>query len=220
MPRESAIELANGKGKRQRAWEAIRAKKGGEWTRTMIARDACIELSGFDCYLKGLVASGTVRVSRTEKVQGNGGAAALTNWHVLVKDCGVEAPRLRQDGSEVTIGRAQEQMWRALRMLKGDTNSVELAAHASTAEIPVAVAAARFYLFALNRAGYLEVTEPCCKRATATQRAKLARYRLKASRNTGPKPPMLCRTSAVFDANENRVVWTAPMTEEDVIYAR
>lgn len=220
MPRESAIELANGKGKRQRAWEAIRAKKGGEWTRTMIAREARIELAGFNTYLTGLRAAGIVLLSRTEEVIGKGGAAAYAHWYVLDKDCGVEAPRLRQDGSEVTIGRAQEQMWRALRMLKGDINSVELAAHASTAEIPVATAAAKFYLFALNRAGYLEVTEACCKRATATKRAKPARYRLKASRNTGPKPPMLCRTSAVFDANENRVVWTAPMTEEDVIYAR
>lgn len=50
----------------------------------------------------------------------------------LEKNEGLDAPRVRADGSRVTQGLAQEQMWRTLRMMSGDTNGRELAAHAST----------------------------------------------------------------------------------------
>ena len=44
-------------------------------------------------------------------------------WH-FVRDNGAEAPRVRRDGSPVTQDLGQEQMWRALRMLRGDINAL------------------------------------------------------------------------------------------------
>lgn len=221
MPlKTAAIELATGKGKRQKAWEAIRALRGAEWSRVQIARAARIDVTCFDNYLEGLVAAKIVRETRRVENPGRRGACATTGMYVLDKDCGVEAPRVRADGSEVTAGRQQEQMWRTLRMLnKGDISAAELAAHASTSTITVSLGTAQSYLKTLNKAGYLDMV-PAKRCPPNPKLSKAARYRLRATRNTGPKPPMICRASAVFDANENRIVWSEVPTEEDVIYAR
>ena len=73
-------------------------------------------------------------------------------------------------------------MWRTLRMMPGDTNGRELAAHAGTESVPVAEASARAYLQMLHQAGYLTETVPGKGKG---QGGVQARYRLKATRNTG-----------------------------------
>lgn len=218
MPRKPVTELLGGKGPRQWIWEAIRRldATGQPWTEEQIweamPRDVrlSVDLGAIRDYRRCLVAAEIVQLvteARDRRVHAT---------YCLVADEGLEAPRVRKDGSRVTQGLAQEQMWRALRMLTGDVNQRELAAHASTPSIPVAEAAAKDYLLVLNEAGYLIPT----REAIGGRRGAQARYRLKPTRNTGPRPPMVCRTKVVYDPNEDKIVWQPAVTEEDALYAK
>lgn len=215
MPRKPVTEYTGGKGPRQRIWEVIRTLSGSEWTRVQIAIAADVEANTVGTYLQALVKAGIIAIIRRSEVNN----LAETVHFRLLRDEGLEAPRLKRDGSRVTQGLAQESMWRTLRLMKGDTNARELAAHASTAANPVSLSAAEHYLTALNHGGYLICTQP--GRSLGKTGAGLpARWRLKPARNTGPRPPMVCRTKAVYDPNEDKVVWAKPVTEEDAIYGQ
>lgn len=224
MPRKPVSELRGGVSPRQRAWTAIRAQAGAEWTADEIilaTRNGStlgdvIDAGTLQTYLLCLAAAGIVRVSREEPARGR--APASRKWYVLVRDEGTEAPRVRRDGSRVTQGLAQEQMWRTLRMLgNGDTNARELAAHASSTAAAVAERSAAAYLQMLARAGYLDCTRPGKGLGCGGVQA---RYRLRADHNTGPMPPMVCRTKVVFDPNLHAVVWAPVVTEEDADHGR
>lgn len=218
MSRKPIITYAGGKGPRQCIWEGIRslaAASDQPFTEEDIWRAThsrlALEMGPIRDYRRALVAGGILAiVSEATPRQ------AAT--YRLAKNVGVEAPRLRKNGTPVTQGLAQEQMWRTLRMMTGDTNSRELAAHASTVDIAVAEVAARDYLRTLHEAGYLVCTRQ--SKAIPHGRSMQARYRLKPARNTGPRPPMVCRSHLVYDPNEDKIVWQPPVTEEDVIYAR
>lgn len=212
MSRKPAhLELVGGKGPRQRVWDAIRrlATSGATFTESDIwdateSAETDIETGMIRDYRRCLVNAGILAVASQ-----SGRYVEVT--YTLARDAGVEAPRVKRDGSPVTQGLAQEQMWRTLRMLKGDTNARELAAHASTPEIPVAVTAAADYLGNLQRASYLRIT-----RAHQPGQKGLTRYQLVT--NTGPRPPMVCRTDAIYDPNLGKTVWVRPVTEEVAIY--
>jgi hypothetical protein len=109
----------------------------------------------------------------------------------LLRDEGVEAPRVRPDGSRVTMGQGREAMWRTMRILTRPWTPRELAVHASTEEHPVALQEAQDYAQRLCRAGYLH--------RTAAQT-----YRLIPARYTGPQPPRIQRTKAIWDPNLGR----------------
>lgn len=208
MPRKPAtVEQQHGAGPRQRIWELIRRlpKSAGHSFTLRAVTPGDVPRSSARDYLDALCAAGYLK--RTD--------SSPAAWR-LVRDAGIEAPRVRKDGSPVTMGRAQEQMWNTLRRNPRDTNARELAAHAATVAIPVAEAAAADYLHNLDRAGYLVRTQV----GKGTGRGGIqARFRLRPDRDTGPRPPMVCRTSVVFDPNEGRVVWH-PVTEETAIYGR
>jgi len=211
MARKPVTEYAGGKGPRQRIWEAIRAcgAVNGSFSASSISALSKTDIGAVRDYMKCLLPAGIVEVF--SDLEG------VTNPRILklAKDEGLEAPRLRRDGSRVTQGLAQEQMWRTLRLIHADTNGRELSAHASTADIPVAESAAKDYLQTLAQAGYLICTrEGKGKGKGGVQ----ARYRLKPARNTGPRPPMVCRTRVVYDPNEARVVYAPAVTDEDAIY--
>ena len=145
-------------------------------------------------YLNRLVKGGYVqKIAPTEK-----GVGQPVHYRLLKG--GLEAPRIRKDGSEVTMGRNREQMWRTMKM--GDTfSAADLAINASTADVSVKETDAKDYIKHLHRAGYLAVTKkakPGCNQA---------RYRLIPSKNTGPQPPQIQRIKQVFDPNLNEVVW-------------
>lgn len=212
MARKPVSTYAVGIGPRQRIWDAIRLldrrsdmpfTEGDILAATMVV-DGTIEASAIRDYRRCLVAAGIL------KQVGKPASRYVEATYRLVKDEGLEAPRVRKDGTRVTQGMAQEQMWRTLRMAKGDINGRELAAHASTKSVPVAESAARDYLKHLNAAGYLA--------ATQAHYGTRTRYRL--TRNTGPRPPMVQRTDAVFDPNLGEVVWVRPVNEETAIYGR
>lgn len=148
-------------------------------------------------YLLGLTRAGYLRrtddpVERTRYEP--------ARWE-LVRDVGVEAPRVRKDGTEVTQGRAREQMWRTMRILREFTHR-DLAIQASTETCQVAEADAKDYVKYLCRAKYLV----CISTGGP---GTLARYRFVPSRYTGPRPPMIQRIKQVFDPNLGRVMWSA-----------
>lgn len=220
MARKPVTEYAGGKGPRQHIWEAIRAlaAAGDEAFNEQAihcsmprAARMVIEMATVRDYRHCLVAAGILGVVAPSLDR------RTPATYRLINDEGLEAPRVRRDGSRVTQGLAQEQMWRTLRILTSDTNGRELAAHASTPHIQVAEVAARDYLLALFQAGYLL----CTQEGKGTGKGGIqGRYRLKPSRNTGPRPPMICRAKVVYDPNEDKVVWSATVTDEDAIHAK
>lgn len=222
MPRKPVTEYIGGKGPRQSIWEAVRrmhAANPDEPFDYLLVRAKIepreqrnlISPSAVRDYLCSLQAAGYLRCV-VEAVP-RGTLAKL----LLAQDAGVEAPRVRRNGEPVTQGLAQEQMWRTLRMLSGDINAAELAAYASTPSIAVDIVAAKSYLFALDRAGYLDTI---VEGKGTGKGGVLTRWRLKRSRDTGPRPPMICRAKVVYDPNEDRVVYTPRVTDEDAIYGQ
>ncbi len=119
--------------------------------------------------------------------------------YTLVNDCGVEAPRLNADGKETLQGRGTENMWRTMKALKS-FDYRELANASSTERVSVAPATAKRYLMHLSAAGYLIEVKPATSNTPA-------RYTLRASKNTGPKPPMVQRTHHVYDPNLKKIMW-------------
>lgn len=214
MPRKPITTYAGGKGPRQLIWEAIRARTE-DWTRYQIARAADVEDNTLNTYMQALLKAGIVEKASETRISN----VATEATYRLVRDEGLEAPRLRRDGSRVTQGLAQEQMWRTLRLLQCDTNARELAAHAASSEVPVTESAAEHYLAALHTAGYLACTREG-KGLGRAGRGQQARYRLLPARNTGPRPPMVCKLHVVYDANEDRVVHAPTVTDEDAIYVK
>lgn len=211
MARKPAhLEMVGGKGLRQRIWERLCLLDGDFGIANLVCGRESKETARD--YLQGLERGGYLEVTQEGTRIGN--VFTPKRWK-LVKNVGAEAPRVRRDGSPVTMGLAQEQMWRTLRTLKGDTNARELAAYASTEQIPVAEVAAKDYLQHLYLANYLQRT------AEGKGRGKggiLARYRLVS--NTGPRPPMVQRTDAMYDPNLGAVVWIKPVNEETAIYGQ
>lgn len=213
MPRKPAhLELAGGKGLRQRVWDRIRkndqANRGDFALADLVVGAECTDT--VRCYVIGLERAGYLAPAAPAAT--SGGRVPAKRW-TLARDAGAEAPRVRRDGTPVTMGLAQEQMWRTLRMFKSDINARELAAHASTPAVPVREVAAADYLRNLLCASYLRET----RRGHGTGRGGVqSRYQLIS--NTGPRPPMVCRADAIYDPNLGKTVWVRPVTEEDAIY--
>lgn len=157
------------------------------------------ELDAAYRYLQALAAGGYVQViDREQRPDGKYGSYR----YELIKDAGIEAPRLRADGSPVTQGMAREQLWRSMRILR-EFNVLELRGASDTAHVPVSRDGAEAYITHLKRAGYLTCVRPA-------RPGVLARYRLLYSRNSGPKPPQVQANGAIYDPNLRRVVWSRP----------
>jgi hypothetical protein len=195
-------EMSGGKSPQQRIWEKIRE------IREFRIRDLRDRIPGPIPY--ATVRSYVIRLRAADILCelplefGAGG-------YQLIDDRGIEAPRVRKDGSLVTQGRAQEQMWNTLYRL-GDLNARELAHHASTESVPVAEVAARDYLGMLLKGGYVAVIKPGKSLGRGGIQAK---YRL--IKRTGPRPPMVRRCNAIYDPNLHQVVWPTADAMVEVI---
>lgn len=129
--------------------------------------------------------------------------------------------KIKQDSRTAPIERAADKgkpttarqaLWTAMRTLP-QFSIAELGACASTEEHPVAQRSAELYVQRLVSAGVLEVIE-APKRANGWPRgARGGVYRLKRSADTGPLAPKLCKADFVFDANKNRILGEAVVTE-------
>jgi len=199
-------------GGRQGIWQAIR--KCRRFTVRQLAEAARAERSAAWSYVKCLVAGGILQPDGTEPAPRSafGGRPNDKNQSAvyrLVKDCGVEAPRLGKDGKPSKQGLAREQMWRTMHLVSS-FNARDLAVTASTEAVVVNLVDAKDYLQHLLRAGYLAIKAPS-KPGHKPGTGDLAVYRL--IKRTGPRPPMVQRMKTVFDPNLGQIVWH-PEVEE------
>lgn len=171
---------------REALWAKIRAFDR-VFTCRELQMETCCTLSQASEYLKCLVAA---RIVKVVGETGGHGCIRPTKQYRLERDCGVEAPRVRRDGTKVTQGIGREQLWETMRSLEVFT-ARDLHIFASTDEHSVAEGEAKTYCRLLAKAGYL--------------RRSGDRYLL--LRRTGPKPPMIQRTKQVYDPNLKQVVW-------------
>lgn len=198
MPRKPITELSGGKSPRQRIWEAIRAWAGtgdGTFTSDDLSRHSKIEIEPVREYLKGLIAADYVLIVGQVPRKGSRGVNSILR---LEKDNGIEAPRVRRDGSEVTQGNGNEAMWGAIGVL--DSFTTQTIADISGANL----ATAKSYCIMLAKAGYLVAAEP----GKGTGRGgKPTLWATVKSRVSGPRAPMITRLKAVYDPNLHQVMW-------------
>lgn len=196
MPRKPVHLTANARRPegRQVIWEAIRRLK--RFTVADVERATRLNDATIRTYLHGLHAAGYLH--KPDETVDVGGSIPAQVWE-LVRDVGIEAPRVRKDGTPVTQGRGREQLWRTMRIIN-DFNCRELAVQASTEIHPVAESEAAYYCQYLHRAGYLVCTAEGGPNTPA-------RYRLLPSRYTGPQAPQIQRIRQVWDPNTEQIVW-------------
>lgn len=129
-------------------------------------------------------------------------------WQLL-RNPGIDAPRVRPDGSPIVQGAGREQCWRTMRIL-GTFGVAELVATASTPRWTIKPGEAEDYCDRLARVGILHRY-----RAAAGERWL---YTLTPARYTGPQPPQILRyrpakdgqpprRKAVFDPNTGLLYW-------------
>jgi hypothetical protein len=188
---------------RDAVWEAIRKAKGYFTARDIYKETRC-SLYSVKEYLTALLNAGYLNVFDAEAA---GQAADTSKRYLLSRDCGVEAPRVRKDGTELTQGRSREQMWQIMRAL-GEFSALELAVNATTEQVAVAETEAKNYIYHLHKAGYLVMVKDG-KPGGRSRSGELSRYRLIPSRYSGPKPPMVQRVKQVYDPNLKKVVWSS-----------
>lgn len=180
-------------------WSEVRTLK------TFSRGDLCVQLakkglSGINdhtvkSYLTRLQRGGFITVVDTQPYKG----VANRYIYELVRDAGRHAPRIKADGSPVTQGSGNDNMWRAMKVL-GEFSYLELVAASNTGDVTVSPHSAKRYIQHLRTAGYLAVVRQGGPN-------KAARYRLLPSKNTGPLAPMVQRVHRVYDPNLKRIVW-------------
>jgi hypothetical protein len=205
------VHLTMKRGKatgRQAVWEVIRQLRefslNDLWHHTMQERDT---IRTYLTALRrgGYVEEAGVRPASNGIVGSKHKNAIPMKVFRLVRDIGVEAPRLKRDGTPCEQGLAQEAMWRTMKRL-GDFTFRDLAVMSRTEEVPVTESAAKDYVKHLAAAGYLVATRE-------GNAHRLASYRFVKSRNTGPRAPMIQRLKTVFDANLCEIVWQEEVAE-------
>ncbi len=189
---------------RDAIWTAIRDLH--EFSVSEIEDKTRINHSSIKAYILGLTKAGYLKRTEHHHRAKIDNRFVANRWQ-LVKDTGEDAPRVTRDGKHITQGLSRENMWRAMRILR-DFSVKDLAAQASNDDIIIKHADARTYIKYLHKADYLVIVTP----ANSDDKSQ-TRYRMPASRYTGPRPPMIQRTKQVFDPNTGKVVWPK-QTEE------
>lgn len=199
--RPARLERAGALTPRDRIWAAIRALRHATATGSLFSAAEVALLSGQHVdtvlsYVQGLVAAGFLSLHERNRPWGRP-MRALHQLR-LVRDVGVEAPRVTADGKPVTAGQGRQAMWDAMRSLR-EFDCRELTVAASTPRHAVSVEEALTYVRALCRAGYVAVS-------VTSKPGTQARYRFLRSKNTGPRAPITCRDKSVMDANTGETV--------------
>ena len=122
-----------------------------------------------------------------ERIDGVGLAVGVPVGYRLVRDLGVEAPRVDAAGALATGETAQQRIWTALRVA-GVGTAAELAAMASDPARAVSEDTVREYLYRLHSAGRVHYRSP-----GQGARAQKGVYMLPRGLNTGPKAPSVDR---------------------------
>jgi hypothetical protein len=175
------MDKLNGYDSREAVWSAIRRLPS--FTVRDLQQETTLEISTVRDYVTGLMKAGYLRVI----------AESRATVYILVKNVGVDAPRVRKDGSLVTQGQGQINMWRTMFVLRTFTVK-KLAVTASTEDCIVSVNAADDYVKHLCVAGYLKKKDD--------------EYFFPPHMFTGPKPPMIQKVKRVWDQNLKKVMWS------------
>lgn len=183
------MDKLNGFDSREAMWKLIR-----DW-KAVTVKDLCLktgmEPSSVRDYLRGLTNAGYMEEDSTNK------AAVFT----LVRDAGIDAPRVRKDGSRVVQGQGRINMWRTMRILRR-FSATELAVSSSTENCEIQSHTASDYINHLCRAGYLRYDGN-------------GSYFFMEHMFTGPKPPMVQRVKRVWDQNLKQVMWSEDGGNDD-----
>lgn len=187
-------ELSGGKTKRQRIWDLIRTTNEHGFDIADVAPGDINKKSVRD-YLTGLTNAGYLECI-DDDIPGKTPRKRLT--YLLIKDSGLEAPRVTKQGDKVTQGQGNEALWGAMQAL-GSFNTRVLAEMAGVVESTV-----KSYCKMLSCAGYLTVD----KKGKGVGSGGIgAQYRLLTSKVNGPRAPMITRLKAVYDPNVHEIVW-------------
>lgn len=198
MARKPAIlELTGGKSRRQRVWEAARrlATSGdGYLTVERLSRAAKVEVDPVRYALKGLIAAGYI-----QPAPGIAPARIGVNrLYILAQDNGVEAPRVRPDGQEITQGRGTEALWAGATAL--DSFTADLIGEIAR----VRSSTARTWCCLLARAAYLDTL---IEGKGTGKGGRPATYRVATAHRDKPRAPMITRLKAIYDPNIHQIVW-------------
>lgn len=171
---------------REKLWEAIR--RLAEFNVYELAGAAKVDRHKYSVqdYLKALTVAGILS-KIPAKFPGD------FSRYRLVLDVGVDAPRVRKDGS-FPPETAQNRMWRAMKVLR-EFSTRDLVVHASLPDSTIADTTASIYCRWLEAGGYLVAAD-----------IKPSRYRL--VKNTGAKAPQILRIKQLYDPNTGKVVAT------------
>lgn len=183
-----SLEYVGGLNKRERIWAKIRANKTFSASSISIAVKG-ISKSSVHHYLKCLLAGGYIAQEPNIKPV----------MYKLVNDCGIDAPRLRKDGTAVTQGVINENLWRTMKILK-TFDWMDLSRVASTEATVVKPDTAKHYIDALYKGGYLMVMRESNPGTRAV-------YRFNSRMNTGNRAPKIMRDKSLYDPNLDRIVY-------------
>jgi len=173
---------------RDALWAAIRRLKIFRYDE--VRRETGCSRSTTTVYLAGLTAAGYLQLDAESR-------------YVLVRDVGVDVPKVNRDGSDNLQGKGREQIWTVLPILK-EFSIRDVALHASTEIVPVSESTVKEYLKYLHKAGYLRAS----RESRPGNAGQPIRYRFLQSKYTGPKAPMIQRVRQVFDPNTGKVMWS------------
>ncbi len=156
-------------------------------------------------YLRRMVSAGFLEQDGREYRA----ASQKTERLYRLKKAPVETPRFTRNGVARPRRTAQQQMWNVMRGPIGRNGFTycDLVSFGSTDDLTIPSVTAKSYISQLRRAGYLLPVNPGGPGVPAI-------WRLKPSRNTGPKPPMILRAKMVFDQNQH-VLMGDLIAEED-----
>lgn len=184
------MEMIGGKNARQRIWEVLRQQNGQTFEIYPIARASNADDETVKTYLQCLVAGGYVEIVSRKRYS--------KSTYRLIKDSGIEAPRLSRKGEPVKQGLITEAIWRTLRILDV-LDAAQITSHVAASGHDVALMYVKRYLVSLKKAGYLQVI-------VVGGPHRLERIRL--VRDTGPRAPQIQRVKTVYDPNLNQVMHT------------
>jgi hypothetical protein len=197
---------------RDRMWAAIRALSVRPFSAIEVQFLANLRapaegrshIDAVESYLEGLARAKPAYLEETQDC----GLRSELRSYTLVRDVGVDAPRVTRDGKPVTQGAGNEAMWAAMKVL-GEFDHAELAGAASAGRVKVREETAKAYCTSLSRAGYLALVSA----ARGGGAGEKARYHFVRSKNTGPRAPLISKTKDVIDGNTGDVVYQQPTHE-------
>ena len=160
-------------------WKHIRRLR--EFTLRQMVSDSRVNRGTAEHYLSSLTLARIVRRVRLPADTYSG----EENGYRLIRDVGVDRPRVRRDGTVVDES-DKSRAWRAMRILKCfSARAIEAHSGAHLENI-------KSFIYALRQSGFLAITHEA-------RPDNPARYLL--VRNSGPRSPLVRRDKHVFDPN-------------------